>query len=131
MARARLVALLAVWLVTPAAAEDERPGLDPHLWALASLDATRLVVERTCSPEHCFTAGRLEWLAQRESRLVVVHTTPIEELSPQVFVYSVAPDAVPDRPSFFRVFVVDRLSGKATTFEVEPADPGQYRVRRP
>ncbi|MAE96010.1 MAG: hypothetical protein CL910_15235 [Deltaproteobacteria bacterium] len=125
----RLV-LLALLGFACAGAGGEDAGLVPELWALASTGEHRLAIERVCSPEHCASRGRLEWLSiTPEGERVVEQSASIRELADggSLFVRSVSVLDLPDGSTGFRLDAIDTYSHSPARIHVLPGPAGRYR----
>lgn len=124
---ARVLAVLAGLLPAGVGCAGD-PG--PQLWALASTGEHRLAIERVCSPEHCFSRGRLEWLAIAPGgELLVQHSAPIRELaqSSSLFVRDVSTLELPDGSTGFRLDAVNTYTEEPLVVHVLPGPAGRYR----
>ncbi len=89
----------------------------------------RLIVTKYCSPEHCFSVGRLEWLKADEP-LAIIAVSNISELDSILLVSNARfISSTPNANATFEVQVANTYTGEKGIMYVTPISSGLYEVK--
>ena len=92
----------------------------------------RIVVTRSCRPEHCFDRSFLQWLDTRRDEqgrflaAVEGETSEIDELGNSVLVEKITPAPSVKNPARFQIESANSHSGELGAICVTPGAPGSY-----
>ncbi len=95
----------------------------------------RLVVTKTCSPEHCFDRAYLQWLEAiagaegRYERTDVLRTVDLRELGDFAVVHSISLSPTPSDQNRFELRTANTYTLEERRLCVLPADPGKYSIQ--
>lgn len=130
--------MLVLWVAGPVRAGDPAaiPGDLTHVAAgRTRIDDGwsdfRLVVTGVCSPEHCFSRGRIEWVdGPIPGSARVVKTVTVEELESALVIRSVVFDPWQEsKPASFELRVVNSYTSKEGTLVLSITGVGRYEAR--
>ncbi|MCA9643782.1 MAG: hypothetical protein KC492_23980 [Myxococcales bacterium] len=91
----------------------------------------RLVITGYCSPEHCFSRGRIEWVdGSIPGTSTVVKTVSVEELESVLVVNSVEfhPMRGASEPASFEVRAVNTYTGQGGVIALQITGVGRYKA---
>jgi hypothetical protein len=90
----------------------------------------RLVITGSCSPEHCFSRGRIEWVdGSIPGESTVTKTMPVEELESVLLVRSVAFHPMhKSEPASFSIRAVNTYTEQGATLVLSITGVGSYRA---
>ncbi|HEX5065861.1 MAG TPA: hypothetical protein VFY49_07090 [Myxococcota bacterium] len=129
--------LLALLAACPVAAGDGAaiPGDVTHVAAGRSrFDGRwsdfRLVITGICSPEHCFSSGRIEWVdGSIPGKSAVIKTAPVEELESVLVVRSIAFHPMQaSQPASFEIDAVNTYTAQVGRITLTITGVGSYEA---
>jgi hypothetical protein len=128
-----LLVLLAACRV--AAGDDEGiPGDVTHVASgRAEFDGRwsdfRLVITGACSPEHCSSWGRIEWVdGSIPGKSSVIKTVPVDELESVLLVRSIAFHPMQISPASFEIDVINSVTMRPGRIDLTITGVGTYKA---